>query len=237
MTIKVKPGRYKKYPYMDTFKRYNPEDGILYNDDEEKVEITSQFYNNQNIDTLVLGDGSKLRIGDTLIFGSPMNNSKEYLNVVFGKYNLAKAVLIGPPQHMADGWQGNKIVITNINNDITTIQFAIVLKNYLVKRGIKVNSAKSVRKEERIFQKYRLAIRPQKYFKDLDMMNERMNQSLRLDLRGTERISLLCDSPLFSVGFTSRESISRSSQTCSSSFRCPCIGSTRCFSCIARRLR
>jgi len=26
--------------------------------------------------------------------------------------------------------------------------------------------------------KYRLAIRPQKYFKDLDLMNERMNQSL-----------------------------------------------------------
>jgi hypothetical protein len=43
MTIKVKPGRYKKYPYMDTFKRYNPEDGILYNDDEEKVDYTGQY--------------------------------------------------------------------------------------------------------------------------------------------------------------------------------------------------
>ena len=61
---------------------------------------------------------------------------------------------------------------------------------------------KSVRKEERIFQKYRLAIRPQKYFKDLDMMNERMNQSLRLDWSERNRKNfsvILLSSPLDSL--------------------------------------
>ena len=43
MTIQVKPGEYKKYPYMDTFKRYNPEDGMLYNCDEQKEEYKGQY--------------------------------------------------------------------------------------------------------------------------------------------------------------------------------------------------
>lgn len=34
LTVKVAAKRYNKYPYMDTFRRYNPETGILYNDDE-----------------------------------------------------------------------------------------------------------------------------------------------------------------------------------------------------------
>lgn len=33
MTVKVKPAFYKKYPYLDTFKKYLPESGILLNND------------------------------------------------------------------------------------------------------------------------------------------------------------------------------------------------------------
>lgn len=43
MTIQIKPGKYGKYPYMDTFKRYNPEDGLLYNDDEESSDYEGQY--------------------------------------------------------------------------------------------------------------------------------------------------------------------------------------------------
>ena len=32
MTVKIKPGMYDKYPYLDTFKRWDPKSGILYND-------------------------------------------------------------------------------------------------------------------------------------------------------------------------------------------------------------
>lgn len=34
MTAQVKPGEYGKYPYMDTFKRYNKETGTLHNDED-----------------------------------------------------------------------------------------------------------------------------------------------------------------------------------------------------------
>ena len=37
MTIKVKPGDYNQYPYMDTFKKYNPTIGTLYNDSDSEM--------------------------------------------------------------------------------------------------------------------------------------------------------------------------------------------------------
>ncbi len=43
MTIQVKPGKYKQYPYMDTFKRFNPEDGTLYNDEEQDSDYEGQY--------------------------------------------------------------------------------------------------------------------------------------------------------------------------------------------------
>ena len=43
MTVKVKPGKYSQYPYMDTFKRFNPEDGTLYNDEEQDSDYEGQF--------------------------------------------------------------------------------------------------------------------------------------------------------------------------------------------------
>ncbi len=35
MTVKVKKGDYENFPYLDTFRRYDPETGILYNDADE----------------------------------------------------------------------------------------------------------------------------------------------------------------------------------------------------------
>jgi hypothetical protein len=43
MTVKVKPVEYKQYPYMDTFKRFNPEDGTLYNDEEQDSDYEGQY--------------------------------------------------------------------------------------------------------------------------------------------------------------------------------------------------
>lgn len=37
MTVKVKPKNYIKYPYMDTFSRYNERKGLLYNDDDKSL--------------------------------------------------------------------------------------------------------------------------------------------------------------------------------------------------------
>ena len=44
MVVSVKVKDYNKYPYMDTFRRYNPNTGLLYNDDErDKEEYEGQY--------------------------------------------------------------------------------------------------------------------------------------------------------------------------------------------------
>ena len=81
--------------------------------DGENVQIAQNFSNNQSIDTLILKDGSKLKVGDTLIFGTPFNNRKEYQHIIFGKFTLAKALMM-TPTYMPDNWHGSKVVITEI---------------------------------------------------------------------------------------------------------------------------
>ena len=43
MTIKVATKDYNKYPYMDTFKRYDVNNGILHNDDEQEEQYEGQY--------------------------------------------------------------------------------------------------------------------------------------------------------------------------------------------------
>ena len=43
MTIQVKNKDYSRYPYMDTFRRYDVENGILYNDDEQDRDYQGQY--------------------------------------------------------------------------------------------------------------------------------------------------------------------------------------------------
>lgn len=43
MTVKVKDKDYNKYPYMDTFRRYDISDGILYNDDDQDNDYEGQY--------------------------------------------------------------------------------------------------------------------------------------------------------------------------------------------------
>jgi hypothetical protein len=44
MTVKVKVENYQKFPYMDTFKRFDPKEGILYNDEDEDNEEYEGHY-------------------------------------------------------------------------------------------------------------------------------------------------------------------------------------------------
>jgi len=43
MTVKVKDKDYNRYPYMDTFRRYDVSNGILYNDDNQDQEYEGQY--------------------------------------------------------------------------------------------------------------------------------------------------------------------------------------------------
>jgi len=47
MTVKVEAKDYDRYPYMDTFKRYNPDDGMLYNDDDNDSDNNGQYILNE----------------------------------------------------------------------------------------------------------------------------------------------------------------------------------------------
>ena len=43
LEVQVKATNYGRYPYMDTFRRYDPNEGILYNDDDEDESYEGQY--------------------------------------------------------------------------------------------------------------------------------------------------------------------------------------------------
>ena len=43
LEVQVKATNYGRYPYMDTFKRFDPNEGILYNDDDEDESYEGQY--------------------------------------------------------------------------------------------------------------------------------------------------------------------------------------------------
>ncbi|MFM7985454.1 MAG: hypothetical protein ACKPKO_39680, partial [Candidatus Fonsibacter sp.] len=43
LSVKVKATNYGRYPYMDTFRRYDPNEGILYNDEDEDESYEGQY--------------------------------------------------------------------------------------------------------------------------------------------------------------------------------------------------
>jgi hypothetical protein len=43
MSVKIKSESYSRFPYVDTFRRYDPDSGILYNDDEEDSEYEGHY--------------------------------------------------------------------------------------------------------------------------------------------------------------------------------------------------
>jgi hypothetical protein len=43
LEVKVEAKNYRRYPYMDTFRRFDPNEGILYNDDDEDESYEGQY--------------------------------------------------------------------------------------------------------------------------------------------------------------------------------------------------
>jgi len=43
LSVQVKATNYRRYPYMDTFRRFDPDEGILYNDDDEDESYQGQY--------------------------------------------------------------------------------------------------------------------------------------------------------------------------------------------------
>ena len=81
--------------------------------DAVNIEIARNFTNGDEIDEYVLPDGSIIKKGSELVFGKPINNSKNYTRIYFGYYSLGKALLV-TPQTMTDGWAGSTVVVDKL---------------------------------------------------------------------------------------------------------------------------
>jgi len=85
----------------------------LTSDEAKDISIASQFTNGDEIVEFTLSDGSVIKAGSELVFGNPINNSKNYTRVYFGYYSLGKA-LLATPTPMGDSFKGTKLVVDKL---------------------------------------------------------------------------------------------------------------------------
>jgi len=78
--------------------------------DANNIEVASQFTNFDNLESVTLHDGTVLKIGDSLRVGIPFNNARQYTQIAFGRYDIAKALILGPPL-MMDQYIANDYVV------------------------------------------------------------------------------------------------------------------------------
>jgi hypothetical protein len=86
---------------------------ILSFEDAQNIEIASQYSNGDTISSFILKDGSKLKVGDKLKIGKPLE-PKLFTRLVTGKYNIAKAVLIGPPIQWGVVMIGKELIVSEM---------------------------------------------------------------------------------------------------------------------------
>jgi hypothetical protein len=65
----------------------------------ENPEVASQFINYQNIDEVVLVDGSVIKVGDKIQLVGPYKGKRDFTNVFIAKLNVA-IMLISSPTHL-----------------------------------------------------------------------------------------------------------------------------------------
>jgi len=82
--------------------------------DANNIEIASQFKNFQNLESVTLLDGTELGIGDSLKVGIPFNNAKQFTLIAFGRYDVAKGLILGPPLMMEQYIANDYIVVDKI---------------------------------------------------------------------------------------------------------------------------
>ena len=82
-------------------------------DDTQNIEIASQYSNGDTISSFIMKDGSKLNVGDKLKIGKPLE-PKLFTRLVSGKYNIAKAVLLGPPIQLGVAMIGKELIVSEM---------------------------------------------------------------------------------------------------------------------------
>ena len=79
----------------------------------QDITVTSDYSNGDALSSYIMKDGSEIKVGTKLKFGSPLNANKNFTRLYFGEYSLGKA-LLAPPQQLGDVYSGEEVVVTAI---------------------------------------------------------------------------------------------------------------------------
>lgn len=79
----------------------------------QDVTITANYSNGDTLSSYVMKDGSEIKLGSKLKFGTPINENKNFMRLYFGEFSLAKALLISPVQ-LGDVYTGEEVIVTSI---------------------------------------------------------------------------------------------------------------------------
>jgi hypothetical protein len=97
----------------------------------QNIEVSSNYSNGDTLSSYVLKDGSEIVLGSALKFGTPLNGNKYFSRVFFEKYTMTKAVLLGPPIQLEDGYTGENVIVTEIKVYHTKLTKKSPLQIYL----------------------------------------------------------------------------------------------------------
>ena len=144
---------------------------------------------------LILVDGSILTIGQEVKLGpSSSKVSNQYETIIMGKYNLAKAMLLGPPTLASTGFERNKYIIEEMRvaRSMGKVAVAIFLKDidatglnlkyltasdYSITRGELINPNRPMTRAEAIAK-----LKESKDLLELDMMSKEEFDALKAKL-------------------------------------------------------
>jgi hypothetical protein len=79
----------------------------------QDVNITTNYSNGDTLSSYVMKDGSEIKIGSKLKFGTPINENKNFMRLYFGEFSLGKSLLISPVQ-LGDVYTGEEVIVTSI---------------------------------------------------------------------------------------------------------------------------
>ena len=145
---------------------------------------------------LIFEDGSKVTIGQEMTLGpSSSKISNQYETIMMGKYNMAKAMLLGPPVLANTGFERNKYVIEEIKitRSMGKVGATFFLKDteakgalnvkyltasdYSILRGELINPNRPMTRDEAIAK-----LKESKDLLELDMMSQEEYDELRKKL-------------------------------------------------------
>jgi hypothetical protein len=100
-------------------------------DQTQDINVASNYSNGDTLSIYTLKDGSEIKLGSELKFGTPLNTNRLFSRLWWGEYSISKAILLGPPIQLEDGYTGEKVIVTAIKVYHTKLTKKSPLQIYL----------------------------------------------------------------------------------------------------------